>query len=72
MLLRLYANMNVSIGSILVCSVPIMSAYSFSHRTLGYWGKQTTILTCIGPLITLAPVILPLPSPSNGVNEPSV
>ena len=36
MLLRLSLNRNVSVGSVLVCSTAIMSAYKSTMRTLGY------------------------------------
>ena len=72
MLLRLFVNMNVSVGSVLVCSAAIKSAYNYAMRILGYPGRRATILTCNGPLKTPAPTILPFPSPSGGVNEPSV
>ena len=67
MLLRLYVNMNVPVGTVLVCSVAIMSAYNCALRILGYLGRRATILTCSGPLKTLARVILHFPSPSSGV-----
>ena len=72
MILRLFINMNVSIGSILVCFVAIKSAYNYALRILGYPGRRAVILTCSGPLKTLAPAILPFFSPFGGVNEPSV
>ena len=70
--LRLSVNMNIFVGSVLVCSVAIKSAYNFSLRILGYLGRRATLLTCNGPLKTLAPKISPFPSLSSGVNEPSV
>jgi hypothetical protein len=39
---------------------------------LGYLDRQATILIRDGPLKTLAPTILPFPSPLDGVNEPSI
>ena len=43
MLLRLCVNMNVSIGSVLVCSTMIMSAYNYALRILEYLGRRGTI-----------------------------
>lgn len=56
----------------LVCSTAIRSAYNSALRILGYPGRRAAMLTCSGPLKTPAPAILPFPSPSGGVNEPSV
>ena len=72
MLLRLSMNMNVSVGSVLVCCVVIRSAYTSTMRILGYPGRRATMLTCSSPLKTPALAILPFSSPSGGVNEPSV
>ena len=47
-------------------------AYTHALRILGCPGRRATISTCSGPLNTPALAILPFPSPSNGVNEPSV
>ena len=71
-LLRLYVNMNVYVGSVLVCVAAINNAYKFIMRILGYPSKRATILTRSGSLKTLAPAILSFPSPCGGVNEPSV
>ena len=72
MLLRLYVNMNVYVGSVLVCYVATKSAYNYAMRILGYPGRRAMMLTCSGPLKTPAPAISPFPSPSSGVNEPYV
>ena len=71
-LLRLYMDMNVSVESILVRCTVITYAYNFALRILGCLGRQAMILTCNGPLTTLALAILHFPSPSGGVNEPFV
>ena len=39
MLLRLSMNMNVSIGSVLVCSPAIKSVCNYASRILGYPGR---------------------------------
>ena len=57
---------------VLMCSAEIKSAYNYALRILGYLGKQATILTCSGSLKAPAPMILSFPSPSGGVNEPSI
>ena len=72
MLLRQFVNMNVSVGGVLVCSAVIKSAYNSALRILGYLGRRASNLTCTGPFKTPTPVILFFPSPSSGVNEPSV
>jgi hypothetical protein len=70
MLLRLYVNMNVSVGFVLVCSVTIKSAYNYAMRILGYIGRRAILLTCSSPLKTMALAILPFfPSPFNGVKS---
>ena len=58
MLLRFYVNMNVSIGSVMVCSAAIGSVYNSPLRILEYPGRQARILTCSGPIKTLAPTLL--------------
>ena len=62
-LLRMYVNINVSIGSILVCSTAIKIAYNYALRILGYLGTQATILACSGPLNTPTATILFFPTP---------
>lgn len=57
-LFSLFVNMNVSVGSVLVCFAVIKSAFNSSLRILGYPIRQATILTCIGPLRTLIVAIL--------------
>ena len=52
-------NMNVFIGSDLVCSPTIRSVYNFVMRILGYLGRPTTILICTSPLRTPVLTILP-------------
>jgi hypothetical protein len=39
MLLRLSMNMNVYVGSVLVCFATIMSAYNFAMRIVGNSGR---------------------------------
>jgi hypothetical protein len=58
MLYRLYVNINMSVGGILVCNVAIRSANSSSLRMLGYPSKQVAILTYKGPLKSSALAIL--------------
>ena len=72
LLLRLFVNTNIFIGSVLVCSTSIKSACNFAMRILGYMDRQTMILICGGPLKTQAPMILPFPSPPDSVKEPSI
>ena len=61
--------LNVSVGNVLVCSAVMWSAYNSTMRILGYPGGRATILTCNGPLKTMAPAMLTFPSPSSDVNE---
>ena len=49
MLLMLYVNMNVSVGSDLVCYATIGSLYNYVVRILGYHSRRLTILICSGP-----------------------
>ena len=56
----------------LVCSAVITSVYNFSLRILGYPSMRASILIFSGPSKTSALAISPYPSPSSGVNEPSV
>ena len=72
MLLRLSVYVNVSVGSVLVCSVAMKIAYNYALRILGYLGRRATILTCSGPLKTLTTTILFFHSSSGGVNKPSI
>ena len=72
MLLRLFMNKFVSVGSILVCFVTTRSAYKFAMRLVGYMLRWPTILTCSSPLKIYGSAILHLPSPSDGVQEPSI
>ena len=50
----------------------IQSAYNLAMRILGFPGRPTTKLTCSGPLETPTHAILSVPSPSGGMNEPSI
>ena len=50
MLLRLFVNTNVYVGSVLVCYEVIKFAYRFAMRILGYSGRRATMLSCINPL----------------------
>ena len=65
-------NMNVYVVNILVCSIAIKSAYNYALRLLWHPSRRGAILICSGPLNTLAPTIFFFPSPSGGVNDPSV
>ena len=46
MLYRLSMNMNISVGSILVCYVAIKFAHNSAMRILKYTSRRATILTC--------------------------
>ena len=58
MLLRLCVNMNVFVGSVLVCSVAIRIVYNYDMRTLGCLGRRATTLTYSCPLKIPAIAIL--------------
>lgn len=61
--LRISLNMNVSVGSVLVCSAMMRSAYNSTTRISRYPNTRATILTCNGPFETpAAPAILSFPS----------
>ena len=63
-MLILFMNVNLYMGSILVCSVAIRSAFNYALRMLGYPGKRAEIMTYKGQLKTLTPTILPFSLPS--------
>ena len=48
---------DLSLGSILVCSMVIRSAHNYAMRILGYLSRQIATLTYSGPLKTPAPAI---------------
>ena len=61
----------MSVGSTLVCSIAIRSAYNNALGMLGYQGRRAVILTYRGPLKTPTPTIFMFPSPY-GVHDTSV
>ena len=56
----------------LVCSMATIICNFGGHENFGYPSGRVVILTCNGPLRTLAPIKLHFPSPSSGLNEPSI
>lgn len=72
MLSRLSVTICVSLGSALVCSAAITSVYNYALRIWGYLGRQKTILTCSGPMKTLALAILSFHSSYGGVDNLSI
>ena len=69
---EVHVNMNVYVGSILVCSATIKNAYIHALRIVRHSNRRVAILTCSGPLKASALAILSFPSPSGSVNEPFV
>ena len=65
MLLRLFANMNVSVGTVWI-------ACNYAMRKLEYSSRRAMIWICSGQSKIPAPAIFYFPPPSGGVNEPSV
>lgn len=63
MMFMISMNVIVSMGSILVCSTAIRSAYDHALRMLGYPRKRAMILTYKGSLKTMTPITLMFPSP---------
>ena len=56
MMFMISMNVIVSMGSILVCSTAIRSAYDHALRMLGYPRKRAMILTYKGSLKTMTPI----------------
>ena len=48
MLLRLFVNINVSVGSILVCSTTIGSVYNYALRNIGISRKTCNDIDLLG------------------------
>lgn len=71
MLLRLFMNMNVSVGFVLVCSALIKSAYNYTMRILGYLGRRAILLTYSNPFKTMALAILPFSISIRWCDKPS-
>ena len=72
MLLGLFVNMSVSVGSDQSVLQRSTMRILYAPRIFGYPSRRATILTCSGPLKSPALAILTFLSPSNDVNEPSI